>query len=716
MIPAANASNTCPPSINPMFRTLAFSLAAACFSPITATAQFDLLPSRANGASTAEMVAETGTIAPGKPFTVALQLTHPAGWHSYYKNSGGIEKPPQITWKLPVGFTAGPIQWPIPEIKDTGLGKSLVYSGSPVFLIEITPAANIPTGQTATLSASAGWQICDKSCKDESKEFTLQLPVAAKETIDASRSGLFTEARERIPAANKDWKVALRQGAGTELVLTPVSEAASKLQSFDFDFVPDQPFVSGGIAAAAVKKTGSDWIVPLDRVTEDLLGNPIPQGTSVSGILVSKTPALPSVLISTADAAPIPAAAAASVSTSEYLLIMGGMLLGGLILNLMPCVFPVIGLKIMGFVEQAGADRRKVVFHGFTFTAGVLTSFGILSGILFAARAAGGAAASKGWGYQLQNPWVVLVLMILMFLLALNMYGVFEIGASATSVGGNLQSKHGFGGSFFSGLLATIVATPCSAPFLGTAIGKAVGLPAFQFFSAFAAMGIGLALPYLVLSAFPGLVSLLPRPGRWMESFKQAMSFLLFATAGYLLWVYAGQIGLEHLLGPVFGLSSIAIAAWIYGRWFLPHLKTSTRATAVALSLLFAAGGLYAAAPPKPSSIVWEPWSQEKVNTYLAEGRPVYVDFTALWCATCQVNKKVAYTKEVIELIRQKKIVMLKGDKTNPNPQIEAKLSELNRTAIPVNVLYVPGKDQPSITPEVLTPGILKNLFGKEIP
>jgi thiol:disulfide interchange protein DsbD len=382
----------------------------------------------------------------------------------------------------------------------------------------------------------------------------------------------------------------------------------------------------------------------------------------------------------------------------------------------MPCVFPVIGLKIMGFVQQAGEDRKKIALHGITFALGVLASFGVLSGILFAARSAAGAAGdSIGWGYQLQNPWVVLTLMLLMFVLALNMFGLFELGTSATSVGGSLQSKQGLGGSFFSGILATVVATPCSAPFLGVAIGAAIGLPMLQFFSAFAAMAIGLSLPYLILSIFPRLIDFLPRPGAWMESFKQAMSFFLFATAGYLLWVYAGQIGLDNLLGPIFGLSSLAIAAWIYGRWNLPHRPTSTRRIAMALTLLFAIGGFLLAKPPQKSALVWEPWTQERADALLATGTPVYIDFTAQWCATCQVNKKRAYTHKVIALMHRKGVVALKADKTNPNPVIDQKLRELGRSAIPVNVLLVPGKP-PIVTPELLTADYLKKLFTAELP
>ena len=648
--------------------------------------------------SVATLVAEESAIAPGSTFSVAMQLQHPEEWHSYYLNSGGVELPPTIKWTLPEGFTAGPIQWPVPEVKDGFFGKSFVYNGSPIFLVELTAPATLKLGETFTFTAVAEWQICKASCINEEANFTLTLPVAAAAGKNPANAALFSKARAAQPLPAGDIEISANTHSGEVLLRiespTPPTE-----------FIPNQPSILAASAGGSITREGDAWLITLKRATKDAFENPIPQDDSISGILVATTaikiPLTPLTISSSA---------ATALPIAQFLPILGGMLLGGLILNLMPCVFPVIGLKIMGFVQQAGSERKKIALHGLIFALGVFASFGLLSGILFAARGAGGDAI--GWGYQLQDPRIVLGLMLLMFLLALNMFGLFELGTSATSVGGNLQSKQGFGGTFFSGVLATIVATPCSAPFLGVAIGAAIGLPAFQFFAAFAAMAAGLALPYLVLSIFPKLLEFLPRPGAWMESFKQAMSFLLFATTGYLLWVYAGQIGLENLLGPIFGLSAIAIAAWIYGRWFLPHRPRSSRVTALILTAAFALAGFYLVKPPGKSALVWEPWTAEKATSLTAAGTPVFIDFTAQWCATCQVNKKFAYTAEVIAIMERKGIVALKADKTRANPAIDAQLRKLGRSAIPVNVLLLPNQE-PIITPELLTPAYLIDLFNR---
>jgi thiol:disulfide interchange protein DsbD len=670
------------------------------------------LPGRTS--SQAELVSEVKTIAPGSTFTLALSLRHPPGWHSYYRNSGGIELPLAIDWKLPPGFTAGNIQWPVPEAKDGALGTSFIYHGNPVFLIDLQAPAALTTGASVTLNASASWQICEEGCINEEKDFALILPVGTALETDTGRSGLFAKARAALPVTTPG----LVSSAETveDAIVLRITGLGNQAGTFT-DFIPDQPFAASVSAGSTMQTTDGELLLRLKRNKLDLFDNEIPLGNEISGILLG-----PADLIVPATPFPPPSASAeeapAPATLTRYLGILGGMFLGGLILNLMPCVFPVIGLKIMGFVQQAGADRKKIALHGWIFTLGVVASFGVLSGMLLILRSVFGSDAI-GWGYQLQQPWVVLALLVLLFVIALNLFGLFEIGVSATSVGGNLQSKDGFLGTFFSGILATVVATPCSAPFLGAAIGAAIVLPAVSFFGAFAAMAIGLSTPYLLLSSFPKLLAFLPRPGAWMESFKQGMSFLMFATAGYLLWVYAGLIDLENLLYPILGLTLIAAACWTHGRWNLPYRSKETRATAKLIALALLASGVFLARPPATpdpaqaaTTLIWQPWSQATQDSLLAEGKTVYVDFTASWCLTCQVNKKRAYTDEVIALMNKKGVVALRADKTKPNTEIERALGEYGRTAIPVNVFLSPGKE-PVILPELLSADHLMDALGR---
>ncbi|MCB1277057.1 thioredoxin family protein [Prosthecobacter sp.] len=383
---------------------------------------------------------------------------------------------------------------------------------------------------------------------------------------------------------------------------------------------------------------------------------------------------------------------------------------GGLILNIMPCVFPVLGIKVTSVVQQAGEDRRKVVLHGLMYTVGILLSFWALGGIAI--------ALNKGWGSQLQSPAFNFFLAAFFLVFALNMAGLFEIGTSAIGVGAGLQSKSGLGGSFFSGLLATVVATPCSAPFLGTALGATLALPASQSMLIFTLIGLGLASPFLLLSIFPGLISALPRPGAWMESFKQGMSFLLFGTVGFMFYVLTTQIEGLPLLFAILSLVLIALGCWIYGRWALPHKSARTQTIARLLALLAVVGGLWIGLPdasaarshttetvnPKdPDALHWETWSPEKVAALRAAKQPVYIDFTASWCWTCQVNKRVYSNAGLRALFKQHKVATLKADWSDPDESIRLALEALGKRAVPVNVLYIPGVEDPFILDELLT-------------
>lgn len=440
------------------------------------------------------------------------------------------------------------------------------------------------------------------------------------------------------------------------------------------------------------------------------------QANTEQAAIFDKLPALEKTTAETPPAK-APSGEAAAAVPPTFLFIMFSAFVGGLILNIMPCVFPVLGIKVVGVVQQAGEDRKQVVLHGLVYTLGVLVMFWALGGLV--------VALGKGWGFQLQSAGFNYALAAFFLIFGLNMAGVFEIGASAVGVGTNLQAKHGLGGSFFSGLLATVVSTPCSAPFLGTALGVAVKLPAPQAMLLFTLIGLGLASPFLLLSAFPKLVKVLPRPGAWMESFKQGMSFLLFGTVFYELWVLTGFVEGLPLLWLMLGLVLVALGCWIYGRWSLPHKPARTRLIAVILALTAAAGGLSFGWPqklekpktiPKPVfeyGLLWEPWSDESVKDYVATGKPVYIDYTAKWCLTCQVNKRIYPDPRIQELFKKHGVVTMRADYTHEDADIQKSFESLGRGAVPVNALYIPGVKEPLVLPEILTVDNLSEALGQ---
>lgn len=676
--------------------------------------------------STSEVLASVTKFRPGSSFYLSLKLTHPQGWHSYYVNSGGPSGPVLVDWNLPDGWTASDLIYPVPHVSPTALGANYDYSGTNHFLTLITAPENIELGTSVTLKGSAKWQICtDQNCLQEPSPFDdLPLSVtveAAEEVVDSPQSSEILEAADQAAQSSGAWDVTVRNiGPTIELLLSSNARAISELS--DVYFIPSQPNLTNSGAKQTLEKTETGYKLSIPKLTGEDAVKDFDYST-LSGILSSssgweadmafKGLAIENITVGEVDASEL----YEQVSTGELLATLGFMFLGGMILNLMPCVFPVIGLKIMGFVNQAGEDSKKIVLHGLAFVIGVLVSFWVIAGVLlfFREAALSGGGEAIGWGYQLQQPLVVWILMLIMFVLGLSMFGLFEIGAGAGGVGQELQNKSGLSGTFFSGVLATVVATPCSAPFLGPAIGLAVKLPPIEFMLAFTAMALGLGAPYLILSIFPNLVKKLPRPGAWMESFKQGMSFLLFGTAGFLLWVYMDLNDPFHGPSIVIGLTLIALATWIYGRWFLPHKSSKARGIGISLAILFLVGGLYASRPLQDNT--WEDWSEAKVEQALAEGRPVFVDFTAKWCLTCQSNKKIAYTDEVKKAFKNRNVLLLRADKTKPSPEIEKVIAELDRAAIPVNALYVPGQENgPTVTPATLTPGYLLELLETEVP
>ncbi|HTL67871.1 MAG TPA: thioredoxin family protein [Lacunisphaera sp.] len=685
------------------------------------------------GAVSAQLVTDAKAIQAGKPFTVALRLEHEPHWHSYWLNAG-TGYPTSLNWTLPPGFKAGNIQWPTPHVvidtsgKITGNG----YTGEAWLLVEVTPPATLAAGTPVTLKAAAEWLMCKDVCMPGDAKLALDLPVAAPgaspdETLDTRWARLMTNARQQLPVAATDWELsASRDDQRVTLRLAPKAGNCHRptgLHFFSADGLTDYA------KPQAVREENGAWILeaPLDpaadKTTQRLSGvlasdNGWHTATGYGGMAVDVplsaevgrgVPSAPSSGSSISSGSTSSASALPAPTSLLATLLLA--FVGGLILNLMPCVFPVLGIKILGFVNQSGSDRGKIVRHGLVFSAGVLVSFWLLAGALLVLRAGG---AQLGWGFQLQSPAFVFVMAAFLLVFALNMSGLFEVGLAATGVGGELQMKEGFAGSFFTGALATLVATPCSAPFLAPALGAALSLPAVESFLVFTVIALGLSLPYLLLSIFPSAVKLLPRPGAWMETFKQLMAFPLYATVGWLVWVLAGQTKDDDnaLLVILFGFVLVAMAAWAYGRFGQAHGKPARQAAGRVAAAALLVAGLWVgwpktatAAPAGSYQVTWEKWSPDAIKAAQAAGKYVYVDFTARWCATCQTNKATVFHDDaVLAELKKKEVVLLRGDWTNRDPAITAELARWNRSAVPFNLIYAPGKPDPVVLPELLTP------------
>lgn len=689
------------------------------------TALVALVPMAAQGQVKASLVAPETSIQPGRPFTVALRMEHEPHWHSYWLNAG-TGYPTRLKWELPAGWTAGEIQWPTPIlIKDShGTVTGHGYDGVLYLQVPVTPAADAKPGQSITLKAAASWLMCADICIPGSQDVSLTLPVST----DAPRQNAAVQAgiaKMPMPHDARGWKVAAVRDddsvalhvAGTDEVRDPHFYSESEFIQYD---------APQNVAGAGVRATVRMRMVEDPQIPEKLVG--LLAYTDAAGAYRGLKVDAPFTSAESAIAlvGPVPSgsgangSAAGSVSGAAKagagglsLRVLALALIGGLILNLMPCVFPVLGIKVVGFVEQAGGDRRKVTMHGLTFTAGVLASFWVLAAILAVLRAGG---QELGWGFQLQSASFVFVLSVVMLVFAMSLSGVFDFGLRATGVGAGLQMKEGYSGSFFAGVLATVVATPCSAPFLAPALGAALALSIAESFVVFTFIAIGLSIPYLLLSAFPGAIGLLPRPGRWMETFKQVMAFPLYATVGYLVWVLAGQTSENGLLAALFGLTVIAMGVWLYGRYSAPGVSRGSARFAFGGALALLVLGLYLGWPQaaKASDIAWEPWSAERIAELRKEGRPIYVDFTARWCATCQANKKIVFGSEKVrKAFQDRRIALLKADWTNSDPKITAELARWGRSAVPFNLVYLPGSPQPKPLPEILTPSIVLDAVGE---
>ena len=693
----------------------AFTAALASFAWLTflAAAPANAAPLVKTEHVDADIVADNASAQPGKPTLVGLRLRMAPEWHTYWKNPGDSGLPTRIRWELPAGWKAGEIHWPYPQPLPVGPLMNYGYEDEVVLLVELTPPADAPTGN-ASIKAHAEWLVCKDVCVPEKGEIDFTLPVSpAAPASDARFVGSVERAKRMLPVDLGGWKYeAARQGKSLVVRLTPPDGVALPAKAM---FFPERENLIEPAVPEKVTREGKSL-----RIEMPLADPPIAGLASLKGVAVSEggwsgsngakainfEAPLASSLVAVAGATTQGGAA-----TGSLLAALGFALVGGILLNLMPCVFPVLGIKVLGFVEHAHGDARAMRVQGVVFFAGVVISFLALAAIMLGLRAAG---TQLGWGFQLQSPGVVALLATLFFVLALNLSGVFEWGAFAQTVGARLTAKGRYADAFLSGALATVVATPCTAPFMGAAVGFTLTQDSALALAIFATLGIGMALPVLLLALFPALLKRLPKPGSWMEVFKQVLAFPLYATVAWLAWVLGAQSGNDAVFALLAGLVLIAMAAWIYGRSL--HAEGAWRP---ALAAVLAAAGLVVAwpgaatAPSNDSAanaqeLQWQPWSPEKVRELTAAGHPVFVDFTAAWCVTCQVNKRVAlHNAQVIGAFAAHDVATLKADWTRQDPRITATLAALGRNAVPVYALYLPCEEAPRLLPEVLTPALV---------
>ena len=655
---------------------------------------------------TAELVSLSPSIAPGGTLQVGLVLTLEEHWHVYWINAGDSGEPPKITWTLPEGITAGPMLFPIPSRLPLGPLMDFGYEDEVAFPVQLTAASSAKPG-TIHLDAKISWLVCREVCIPGKAHLGLNLTVVPG-AAPAQPVGAIGEALTLIPKPlPADAKLTIT-GGKTNFVLNLVTGG----RETNAEFYPSDQDQIANAAPQEIDPT-SDGVRLFVRRSDDLKTLP----AQLHGVLkLSDTEAYEvTAPVTPGEVAPaagkIPGAPATSSVTT--LSAIGLAFVGGIILNLMPCVFPVLFLKGLALVQSSGEERSRLRSHGIVYTLGILVSFWIIVAVLLILRATGSQA---GWGFQLQSPTFIAVLAAGLFFFALSLAGQFDLGLSLTSVGGGLAQKQGYTGSFFTGVLATIVATPCTAPLMGAAIGFALAQPAGVTFAVFTALGLGLATPYLLLSFQPAWTRILPRPGAWMEILKQLTAVPLFGTAIWLAWVYGNlhggnSQGVDNLARLLFCFLALAIAGWALGKW------PASWKSAIAALVIAALGLAIPLYQPKDTSLVWAPYSQQALDQARATGHPVFIDFTAAWCLSCQVNERaVLKSAEVQHEFSKNKVTLLKADWTQYDPEITKQLASVNRSGVPTYVIYPAAKNSTAdVLPELLTKDIVLTALKKDV-
>ena len=676
---------------------------------------------------TIELTSLSPQLPVGGHMTAGLILTIEEHWHVYWINAGDSGEPPSVKWTLPKGITAGPLQFPPPQRLPLGPLMDYGYEDQVALPIEISAAPTVKPGKVH-LDAHVTWIVCSDRCIPGKAHVGLDVNVVKGPVAPPPQVGALGQGVSWLP-----------KPLPSDAHLTAIADSSRGSRTLALTFTGDDsytnaefyPFDQGVIenAAEQVAEPLPDGVrLRLLRAADP--NNPsavAPLPAQIHGLLkLSKgddnaayeftIPVTPGVVPPPSKSAKLSPPSTIHPGTADITLFsaIGLALLGGLILNLMPCVFPVLFLKGLALVNSSNEDRARQRTHGLVYTLGILVSFWIIVGVLLALRAGG---AQLGWGFQLQSPGFVAVLALIMFFLGLSLAGQFELGLSLTAAGNDLTRRQGLAGSFFTGMLAVVAATPCMGPLMGAAVGFALAQPTWVTFVVFTMLALGLALPYLLLSMQPRWTGILPRPGAWMEVLKQVTAVPLFATAIWLTWVFGHlysatgvSADTDKIVDLLLGFLVLAIAGWALGRW--PARWGSSIAAVVLIALAI----YLPLRKPKQDTLVWKPWTPDALSAARATGHPVFVDYTAAWCLSCQVNEKVVLrSADVVKQLSGNHVELLKADWTNYDPAITAALASVARSGVPTYVIYPPGeKANPDVLPELLTKDIVLKAIDRD--
>ncbi len=666
-----------------------------------------------------QLIADTSIVVPGESFLLGIRFELEKDWHLYWENPGSSGFPLSVEWNLPAGFEVGPLQFPSPHRYELSGLVSYVHEEAPMFIVLVTVPNSTPVDTTVTIQASAQWLLCKEECIADSATLRLEIPIGESEV--SVNSGWFAQALAEQPESSK------------EIDLTMIAREKQLHLELDFDgltlesttdvyFYPRmEGIINPNASQVLVKKPALGVGLPLLQLsfTQAYLDNLSDGLKNLSGVLEVG----PHAYAVTATA-PVSTTKAMSQEIGfEQRLLQHGFFgwlllafLGGMILNLMPCVLPVLSLKVFSLLKHSGQSRSQAIAHGLSYALGVVLSFVVLAGVLLLFRSAG---ESIGWGYQLQSPGFTLSLGVLFFVFSLNLIGVFDVGGGLVSVDSKWARRRDILGSFVMGVLAAVVGAPCMGPLIASVSGIAIQTPAPQGLLIFATMGLGLASPFVLLAAFPSLQRLLPKPGAWMETLKQVMGALLMLAVLFIAWVMGQSGGTSAVIVFAISLFLAGFAAWIFGRWGAPvrALRTRRITTAVSLLLLVVAlafGALASRHAYAHSSAViqsdgsWSIWSPDRVDAELAQGNPVFVDFTASWCLICQANKLALRSESADALFDTYGFIKLEADWTKRDPVIATVLQKYGRAGVPLYLIYLPD-GQVIELPQTITNTILRN-------